>query len=205
MAKRFADAGITHLHVVDLDGARGDAMVNTDVIGQICRQTNMIVDLGGGIKTHDQVVMAFDLGVAQVTVGSAAVRQPDEVKKWFEDFGSERLILGVDARRGKVAIQGWEEATEVNAVDLIRSYQKVGLKYCVVTDIDRDGMLTGPSIQWYRTLMDVFPEVGFVASGGIASEADLDDLASSGLYGCIIGKAYYEGRISLDKLADYAS
>ena len=205
MAKRFADAGITHLHVVDLDGAKGDAMVNTEVIGGICAQTDLVVDLGGGIKTRDQVEMAFDLGVAQVTVGSAAVRQRDEVKRWYQDFGSDRIILGVDARNGKVAIQGWEEETGVDAADLIRSYQEVGLQYCIATDIDRDGMLTGPAVSWYQQLMANFTEVSFIASGGVSSEEDLVLLADSGLYGGIVGKAFYEGRISLEKLADYAS
>lgn len=201
VAKAFEDAGLTHLHLVDLDGAVANHIVNQDVLEKIAVQTNLSIDFGGGLKTNEDVKIAFESGASQVTGGSIAVKNEDLFFNWIEQYGSEKIILGADVREDVIAIHGWTEDTALNLYEFIAAYVQKGIKYVVCTDISKDGMLNGPSLDKYKTIVDRFPEVKLIASGGVASIEDVHKCIEIGAYSAIIGKAIYEGRISLKELS----
>lgn len=200
-AKLFEDAGFTHLHLVDLDGARAGRIVNHRVLERISTHTRLHVDFGGGLKTDDDLRIAFECGAAQVTGGSIAVREPERFLGWLQAFGPERIILGADARDGFIAVGGWQEATALPLADFIARYRAAGVQYVICTDIGRDGTLTGPATDLYRDLLAQFPGLHLIASGGVGEMADLEALAEAGLYGVVAGKAFYEGRLELKETA----
>lgn len=205
VAQTFAEAGITHLHLVDLDGAKAGHIVNHKVLEAITTQTPLVVDFGGGIKTNDAIQQAFDYGAAQVTVGSIAVKSPDTVARWIAHYGADKLILGADVKDNYIAINGWTEQTQINLFDFIESYAQQGLRYVLCTDIAKDGMLQGPAISLYSQLLQAYPNLQLIASGGVSSVTDLEELRTNGLYAAVVGKAFYEGAITLNQLKTFAN
>jgi len=202
IAKRYRDAGIRRLHLVDLDGAKGDGIVNLDVLSRIVRESALVVDFGGGIKNEVQLKRAFDAGAAMVTCGSVAVSDRDSVLAWKERFGSNRLIIGCDSKGGYIATHGWKVITDRKLEDFISAYRSAGFETFICTDIVKDGMLSGPSIVLYARLVGLFPGIRLIASGGVGSLGDLERLHATGVSGVIVGKALYEGRITLKELKD---
>ena len=200
MAKQLADYGIEHLHLVDLDGAKAGKVVNWEVLERICTQTSLQVDFGGGIKTEAEVQKALELGAKQLNIGSLAVKQPVVFGEWIQRFGGETLLLSADARDRKIAVHGWQEQTALDLFEFVGTYLQKGIRTVVCTDISRDGKLQGPAVELYGELMREFPDLQLVASGGVSSLHDLDELQKLDLYGAIIGKALYEGKISLKEL-----
>lgn len=200
VAKSFEDAGLEYLHVVDLDGARSKKVVNFKTLEKITSNTKLKVDFGGGLKTTDDVERVFDLGVHQITAGSIAATDPTLVNAWGHEFGHDKIILGADFKDERIAVNGWQESTELKLADFIGRYYRQGFRYVVATDISKDGMLTGPSLDQYQKLIKTFPELKLIASGGVQNAADLKKLKSIGCEGVIIGKALYEGRIKLSEL-----
>lgn len=200
VAKQFEDAGIKRLHLVDLDGAKGTGIVNLPILERLASHTSLVIDFGGGIKRTEDLQAAFDAGASMVTCGSIAVKDPDLVRTWIKGFGSNRLILGADARDGRIQSGGWLESSNLEVDAFIDAYHNDGLDMVICTDISKDGMLQGPSLELYKRLLGSRPSLKLIASGGVASLRDLKALKEEGLYGAIIGKALYEGRISLDEL-----
>ncbi|WP_162343966.1 1-(5-phosphoribosyl)-5-[(5-phosphoribosylamino)methylideneamino]imidazole-4-carboxamide isomerase [Cyclobacterium salsum] len=203
VAKKFEEAGIRRLHLVDLDGAKQKKIVNKEVLEGICNATSLQVDFGGGIQSDEDLEMAFRLGAKQVTGGSIAVKNPTLFTNWLHIHGGERLILGADAKNRKIAISGWQETTAMDLMGFIREYAKKGVKYVICTDVAKDGLLQGPSLELYQEIMEEIPEIELIASGGVASVKDLEDLEEAGVYGVIVGKAFYEGKISLSELRTF--
>ncbi len=201
VALRFQEAGIRRLHLVDLDGARSKHIVNYPVLEAITTHTDLTVDFGGGIKSTADLDTALGCGAAMVTVGSTAVTDPDLMMRWISDFGQEHIILGADARDGKISVNGWKEDSVLTLSDFIRDYMNKGITQVLCTDINRDGMLQGPAVELYRSLLKEFPGIKLIASGGVSSVEDLIDLKEAGLPAAIVGKAYYEGRITLEQLS----
>lgn len=203
IAKGYEEAGIKRLHLVDLDGAKGDGIVNLSVLRSITEQTSLVVDFGGGIKSREQLERAFDSGASMVTCGSIAVKDKDAVLSWGDVFGRERLIIGCDASDGFVATNGWKTVTRTTVSDLVGFYWNKGFKRYICTDIAKDGTMTGPSFGLYQTLMKSFSGICLVASGGVSSMDDLVRLETEGLSGAIVGKALLEGSITVRQLADW--
>lgn len=201
MAKCFESAGLKRLHLVDLDGAKSDGPKNLKVLEEIASKTELIIDYGGGIKSKEHLESALSAGANEVSLGSIAVKKRDEVVSWIKDY-KERVILSADAKNGMIAISGWRENTDISLYDFIHSYIKEGLFKVITTDISRDGMLSGPAIDLYKKILSKEPDIRLIASGGVSSSEDLIKLKSAGLYGTIVGKAYYEGRISLEELVE---
>ena len=197
VAKAFEDAGAAYLHLVDLDGAKSKHVVNWKILAQIASETSLKVDFGGGIKTEDDLKLAFENGAEQVNCGSIAVRDQALVISWLEKFGSDKIILGADVRNQLVSIEGWQENTGLDIFHFVESFQKQGLEYVTCTDIASDGMLKGPNVKLYHQLKNRFPYLKVIASGGIASTRDVERLKALDLDGVIIGKAIYEGKIDL--------
>ncbi len=204
MAKRFEGAGISRLHLVDLDGAKAKKIVNGAVLERICAGTSLQVDFGGGIQADEEIEKAFALGAKQVTGGSIAVKNPVLFDEWITKYGSEKIILGADAKDKKIAVGGWEETTSVDLIPFIQSYFNKGIRYVICTDVAKDGLLQGPSVDLYREILQEIPELKLIASGGVSSVKDLEELEKVGVYGTIVGKAYYEGRVTLEELASFA-
>ena len=202
VAKSFEDAGLTHLHLVDLDGAKKGEVVNWEVLETIAKGTNLTIDFSGGIKSADAVQNALNLGASKVTIGSIAVKRPDTFKQWILDFGPEKLILGADVLGDKIAVHGWQEASEATIFDFIEGYELCGIRQVMCTDVSKDGMLQGPSIELYTEILRRFPQIQLVASGGVSNLNDLKELKSIGCHAAIVGKAIYEGRVSLSELID---
>ncbi len=203
VAKAFQDAGIGHLHLVDLDGARSGQIVNQAVLERLAMHTDLLIDFGGGVKRDDDIRIAFDSGAQQVTCGSIAVKEPESMLEWLERYGAARIILGADARDGYIAVSGWEQTSELEIFKFVQDYMARGVRYVVCTDISKDGMLQGPSFELYDRLIQGLPQIKLVASGGVAELEDLPRLADMGCDGVIIGKAIYENRISLDDLTKW--
>ncbi|MBS9525124.1 1-(5-phosphoribosyl)-5-[(5-phosphoribosylamino)methylideneamino]imidazole-4-carboxamide isomerase [Litoribacter alkaliphilus] len=203
MAKRFEQAGVKRLHLVDLDGAKQKQIVNKQVLEDIAQNTSLKVDFGGGVQSDEDIALAFRLGASQVTGGSVAIRKPDLFDRWIREYGTEKIILGADAKNRKIAIGGWEESTELDVVEFISSYMKKGLRYVICTDVAKDGLLQGSSLELYEEIMEEVPGVKLIASGGVSSMKDLEDLEKVGVYGAIVGKAYYEGKVTLEELAAF--
>lgn len=203
VAKKYQDFGIEYLHLVDLDGARSQKILNYKILEKIANQTNLNIDFGGGIKSDGDVKIAINSGAKKVTVGSIAVKDPDLFIKWLSEYGSDKLILGADAKKGKIAISGWQEKSEEDIIPFIKSYQEKGVKYVISTDIDKDGMLEGPSFSLYKNIINNVPNIHVIASGGISHIDELPQLADLGCEGVIIGKAIYENKISLKQLEKF--
>jgi phosphoribosylformimino-5-aminoimidazole carboxamide ribotide isomerase len=201
VARMFEDAGIQFLHLVDLDGARAGKVTNWSVVEALTSATKLQIDFGGGIKTGEEIGRLFDAGVRQVNLGSIAVKKPSLVDEWIQQFGGERIILSADVRNEKVSISGWQEESGLCVYDFIADYLARGLRYVTCTDISTDGMLAGPNVSLYRTLLERFPDIRLIASGGVSSIGDLRSLAKTGVDGVIVGKAIYEGRVDLAEVA----
>jgi len=203
VAKMFEDAGITRLHLVDLDGAKAKHIVNYKVLELIASKTNLIIDFGGGLKSDEDLRVAFECGAQMVTGGSIAVKDRETFLHWIETYGAEKIILGADAKDKMIAVSGWQEVSELPILDFIESYTSKGIRQVISTDIARDGMLTGPSIDLYKEIMTQFPNLGLIASGGIATMKDIYELNEMGIPGVITGKAIYENRISLAEISRF--
>ena len=201
MAMRFADAGLSYLHLVDLDGARTGAVVNYKILEQIASKTPLEIDFGGGIKSDESIRIAFESGAKKVTVGSVAVKNRELVAEWLSVYGSEKLILGADVKGEKIAISGWTETGDEYVFDFVREYLEKGFKTVISTDVAKDGMLEGPSFELYKKLLGEIEGLNLIASGGIRNMEDLEKLREMGMHGAIIGKAIYEGRIDLKDLS----
>ena len=203
VAKQFEGNGIRRLHVVDLDGAREGHIVNYRILERLATRTSLIIDFGGGLKTEGDLEIAFESGAQKVTGGSIAVKQPEIFTTWITKFGSERIILGADAKEKKIAISGWKETTDQALIPFIESYYNKGITQVICTDIARDGMLQGPSIDLYQEILDAVPNLTLIASGGVSSVADIERLLEAGIPAVIFGKAIYEGRIKLKDLLPF--
>lgn len=201
VAMEFEDAGLRRLHLVDLDGARDGMVRNWNVLEQIATKTRLRIDFGGGIKTEKDVQVVFDSGATLATVGSMAVKAEVIFSEWLTKFGAEKFFLGADVRNEKITVSGWTENTEVSIFDFINKYTDKGVRHIFCTDVSKDGALGGPSTKLYETIVKQFPEIYFVASGGVASMEDIMQLQKVGCSGVIIGKAIYEGRVQLSELA----
>ena len=204
VARKFEDAGLNRLHLVDLDGAKAKKIVNRRVLDTIAKNTSLKVDFGGGVQSDHDIEIAFEAGAAQVTGGSIAVRDPELFEGWLTKYGSEKIILGADAKNRKIAIGGWEETTGMEVIDFIRAYFEKGIRYVICTDVAKDGLLQGPSVELYKEILQAVPGIRLIASGGVSSMTDLEELEKSGVYGTIVGKAFYEGKISLEELASFS-
>lgn len=202
-AKEFEAGGITHLHLVDLDGAKKSEVVNWKVLENIATQTNLHIDFSGGIKTKQAAQQAFDLGAAQITVGSLAAKNPKEFVDWIWQFGEEKLILGADVIKDKIAIHGWQESSTKDIYSYLDYYFEEGIDYVLCTDVSKDGMLEGPSFELYSNILEEYEELKLIASGGVCSIDDLQKLKEMGCYAAIVGKAFYEGRITLKELSSF--
>jgi phosphoribosylformimino-5-aminoimidazole carboxamide ribotide isomerase len=201
VAKEFEAAGIKYLHVVDLDGAKSGHIINHKVLHAIATQTNLKIDFGGGVKTDADLQLAFNNGANQITAGSIAVKSPDVVYKWIETYGADKIILGADCMNRKIAIQGWQDNTEIDVIDFITLYKTKGINNVICTDIAKDGMLQGAANDLYTDILSKV-NVNLIASGGIATLNDVLQMQQLGCEGVIIGKAIYEGRITLKQLSE---
>lgn len=203
VAKEFEDAGIQRLHLVDLDGAKAGAVKNWKVLESIAGKTSLVIDFGGGIKTEKDVRVVFDSGAALATVGSIAVKDEASFTNWLQQFGADRFLLGADVKDEKITVSGWLEQTDIWVYDFIENYAGKGVKQLFCTDVSKDGALQGPSTALYKSIVEKFPELHFIASGGVSAIEDVYQLQEVGCKGVIIGKAIYEGRISLEQLKPF--
>ncbi|MFP2994922.1 1-(5-phosphoribosyl)-5-[(5-phosphoribosylamino)methylideneamino]imidazole-4-carboxamide isomerase [Spongiivirga sp. MCCC 1A20706] len=206
VAKEFEASGIQYLHLVDLDGAKSKHIVNHGILEQIALKTSLKVDFGGGLKTDDDLRIAFESGANQITGGSIAVKNPDVFKNWLQQYGTDKIILGADANNEKIAVSGWLEESDEELIPFIQQYQKEGVQYIICTDISKDGMLEGPSFDLYDKIIKQCNNnstIKLIASGGISTFDELPKLKEMGCEGTIIGKAIYEGRISMKQLEGF--
>jgi len=202
VAKEFEAIGISRLHLVDLDGAKKGEVVNFKVLDKIANQTDLKIDFGGGIKTNESIQSIFDAGANIATVGSIAVKNPELFYSWLRKYGSSKILLGADVKGENVTISGWIEETELTVFDLLKRNIDNGLTQAFCTDVNKDGMLQGPSMELYLKILEQFPELNFIASGGVSKMNDVFELEKIGCNGVIIGKALYESRITLKELKD---
>ncbi|MDN3605640.1 1-(5-phosphoribosyl)-5-[(5-phosphoribosylamino)methylideneamino]imidazole-4-carboxamide isomerase [Kaistella yonginensis] len=202
IAKEYEAHGIQYLHLVDLDGAKAKTIKNLKTLEMLASQTDLIIDFGGGIKTRESLENAFNAGANQVTIGSIAVENSKLCEEWITKFGAEKLILGADCLNRKIKASGWLTDSDLDVLDFIQSYERKGIKEVICTDISKDGMLQGPSFELYQEILNQ-SEISLIASGGISSMKDLEDLKEIGCSGAIIGKAIYEGKISLKELQKF--
>ena len=200
VAKMFEAHGIHRLHVVDLDGAASKLVVNYKILEALAGQTSLVIDFGGGIKSDEDLHIAFESGAQMVTLGSIAVKEPDTFNRWMKVYGSERIILGADAKDGKIAVNGWLECSRLELMPFLDDYIKKGVAKVLCTDISRDGMLNGPSLELYKQIMEAHPDLHLIASGGISGMKDIEALNEAGIPAVVFGKAFYEGRITLQDL-----
>jgi phosphoribosylformimino-5-aminoimidazole carboxamide ribotide isomerase len=211
VAKKFEAHGIQYLHLVDLDGAKSQHIVNYKVLEQIALKTSLKIDFGGGLKSDEDLKIAFESGAHQITGGSIAVKKPEVFKSWIQKYGHQKIILGADVNNEKIAISGWQEDSENELIPFIKNYQKEGIEYVICTDISKDGMLQGPAFKLYEKIIKSCSVISnesekslkLIASGGISSFEELPKLAELGCDGTIIGKAIYERKISLKQLENY--
>lgn len=197
VAKMFEDYGIQKLHVVDLNGAVSHHVENYRILDMIASRTSLTIDFGGGIKSDEDLVIAFENGAQQVTVGSVAVTKPELFEKWFKHYGREKIILGADVKDKKIAVQGWTEESKYELMPFLDNYIKKGVEKVICTDIDRDGMLQGPNIELYKEILAQYPTLHLIASGGVSCIDDIKRLNDAQVPAVIIGKAFYEGKITL--------
>ena len=200
VAREFERLGFKRLHVVDLDGAKSKHIVNDAVLKSITSSTNLIVDFGGGIKTEADIEKAFAAGAAMVTVGSIAVTQPELFMQWLEKYGAERMILGADVRNGKISINGWKEDSAEDLLPFLKQYVDKGVHNVLCTEISKDSTLSGPATDLYKQIMSEYPNLHLIASGGISSNEDIEELNCNNIPAVVFGKAFYEGRIDINKL-----
>lgn len=203
VAKSFEDSGIEYLHVVDLDGAKSKHIVNHKILEQITSKTNLKVDFGGGLKTDEDLRIAFESGANQITGGSIAVKNPTVFEAWLSKFGNEKIILGADCNNEKIAVSGWLEESELEVVPFIQNHEKKGVSYVICTDISKDGMLQGPSFKLYEKIINATNNIKLIASGGISNINEFPQLEAIGCEGVILGKAIYENRITLKDIEQY--
>ena len=203
VAKQFQDAGVTRLHMVDLDGAKAGHIVNYRMLEKVASHTDLSIDFGGGLKSDDDLHIAFDCGAQMVTGGSVAVKNPDLFLSWITRYGSERIILGADAKEKKIAISSWKEGTAIDLIPFIKDYQSKGISKVICTDIARDGMLQGPAVKLYQEMQQEMPGLYVIASGGVSSMGDIERLEEANIPAVIFGKAIYEGRISLKEIETF--
>jgi len=200
VAKTFEEVGIKRLHIVDLDGAKARHVVNTKILEKIATRTHLKIDFGGGIKSNKDICLVFNSGASQATIGTIAITQKQMFLEWLQTYGSDKIILGADVSNNKIAISGWLKVSETDLSDFLNDYINEGIKYVLCTDISKDGMLQGASINLYKKMHIQFPDLQIIASGGITDIAEIQELDNCGIYGVIIGKAIYEGRIKLEDL-----
>ena len=200
VAKEFEAHGIRRLHVVDLDGAASHHIVNYRVLEAIASRTSLIIDFGGGIKSDEDLIIAFENGAQMVTLGSIAVKNPELFKKWLYQYGADKIILGADAKDNRIAVSGWKEESTQELLPFLEGYTKEGIRKVLCTDISRDGMLQGPSIELYKQIMQQFPEMHLIASGGVSSIDDIIELQKAKIPAVVFGKALYEGKITMKDL-----
>ena len=203
VAKRFETAGVSHLHLVDLDGARQKKIVNRSVLEAIASNTKLNIDFGGGIQSHEDLKIAFDSGAHQITAGSIAVNEESMVLQWLEEYGSNKIILGADSKEGKIAVSGWREVTDIDLNRFLSKYVDRGIRNAICTDVTRDGLLQGSNLNMYRSIKQKLPQLFLIASGGVTQIDEIKSLDQIGVNGVIIGKALYEGKIKLHDLEEY--
>ena len=203
VAKQFEAAGLKRLHLVDLDGAKASHIVNHKMLEAITVNTKLKIDFGGGIKTDEDIHIAFECGAHQITAGSIAVKSRDTVLGWLNKYGAERIILGADVKDEMISVSGWTENSNINLFDFLQDYVAQGIGYVICTDIAKDGMMQGSSLTLYQKILKRFPSLKLIASGGVSDENELQTLNEVGLHGAIVGKAIYEGKIALSELAKF--
>ena len=203
VAKMFEDNGIRRLHLVDLDGAKANHIVNYRILESISSKTSLTIDFGGGLKSEGDLEIAFESGANMITGGSIAIKNPEMFESWIQKFGPNRIILGADCKNGKIAVAGWMESTEEEIIPYIQSWKKKNILKVICTDISKDGMLKGPSIELYQEILQNEPDIHLIASGGVSSINDIENLAKANIPGVIIGKAIYEGRITFKELLKF--
>ncbi|TAN17525.1 MAG: 1-(5-phosphoribosyl)-5-[(5-phosphoribosylamino)methylideneamino] imidazole-4-carboxamide isomerase [Chitinophagaceae bacterium] len=200
VAKQFEASGIIRLHLVDLDGARAGRIINWKVLENIAAKTTLAIDFGGGIKTEKDIEIIFDSGAVIATIGSIAIKQAELFYQWLQKYGGEKILLGADVKDEKMVIHGWTEQTETDIFDFLQENINQGLKQAFCTDVSKDGLLQGPSLGLYKKIIEKFPDLYFIASGGVSSLNDLVQLKEIGCKGVIVGKAIYEGKIKIKDL-----
>jgi phosphoribosylformimino-5-aminoimidazole carboxamide ribotide isomerase len=200
VAKEFEKIGFKRLHMVDLDGARSKHIVNDEILRRVTAETSLIVDFGGGIKSEEDIVKAFESGASMITVGSIAVTQPELFIQWMEKYGPEKMILGADVRNGMISINGWKKDSQISLLPFLKQYVEAGVKNVLCTEISKDGTLQGPAVTLYKEIMSAYPKLHLIASGGVSRKEDIDELESEGIPAVVFGKAIYEGRINLKEL-----
>lgn len=205
VAKQFQEAGVKRLHLVDLDGAKTGKISNLVALEKIAANTSLTIDFGGGLKTSGDFQSVLDAGAKYVAVGSVAVKRPKVFAQWIEQFGADKIMLGADVKNNKLAISAWQESTGVDVFEFLEEKSRQGIKRVFSTDISKDGMLSGPAIELYDKLHAKFPDIGLIASGGVSRIEDVFACEKAGCSGVIIGKAIYEGRITMDDLAKLTS
>jgi phosphoribosylformimino-5-aminoimidazole carboxamide ribotide isomerase len=203
VALRFQDAGIKRLHMVDLDGAKQGKVINFKVLENVAGKTNLTIDFGGGIKTTDDVNRVMDCGAKMISTGSVAIKNRELLKEWLKKFGADKIIVAADTKNEKVAVAGWQEETSVWIYDCIHTLLEDGVKQVMCTDISKDGSLAGPAKELYKKIMEKFPDIHLIASGGISGLNDIDEVEQVGCKEVIVGKALYEGRIELNELTRF--
>jgi len=203
MAIIFRDHGLKRLHLVDLDGARKGRIVNYRILEKISERTGLIIDFGGGLKKDSDVEIAFQSGASMITAGTIAVREPATVERWLRNYGPEKIVLGADFNNGKIVVNAWRDPTSHDISQFISRYRTIGIRNVICTDISRDGMMQGPAIDFYRQLKDRFRDIRLIASGGITTPSDIDELDHVGMDGAIIGRAIYEKTIKFTDLKKF--
>lgn len=203
VAKEFEDNGLKRLHLVDLDGAKAHHIVNWKVLERIANHTSLVIDFGGGLKKDKDLEIAFECGASIITGGSIAVKDPEVFESWIVRYGADRIILGADVKDRKIAVSGWLEDTNIELIPFLGDYINKGITQVISTDISKDGMLSGPSIPLYREMLEAFPQLFVIASGGVSCLADIEALEEAGVPAVIFGKAIYEGRITLKELSRF--
>lgn len=205
VAKQFEEYGIKRLHLVDLDGAKSGKIVNAKTLESVCTKTKLVVDFGGGLNSSEDLETAFNAGAQIVTGGSIAVKNRNLFESWLNEFGSDKIILGADVKNEKIAIKGWQEESELSINEFIKSYQSNGIKKVICTDVSKDGAMIGPSFDLYKQLLEQFPDQEFIASGGVTTIEDVKELIAMNMHGAIIGKAIYEGTMTLKELSSFVN
>lgn len=201
VAKEFEASGIKYVHLVDLDGAKSSRIVNYDILEKLASQTSLEIDFGGGIKSNEDIEIAFNSGASKITGGSIAVNNPELFESWIQKYGANKIILGADCNNRKIATNGWLEASELDVIDFIQRYADKGIQEVICTDISKDGMLEGPSIALYKEILSNC-SIDLIASGGVSNIEDLIALKKMGCSGAIIGKAIYEGKVTLKEIQE---
>lgn len=203
VAKAYVDYGLKYLHLVDLDGAKAKSIVNHNILERLASKTDLKIDFGGGLKSDEDLRIAFDCGANQITGGSIAVKNPEIFKQWIQQYGKDKIILGADVKGDNIAVSGWLETSEEKINPFIETYQKEGIKYVICTDISKDGMLEGPAFDLYEKLITTNPKISLIASGGISTESEFPVLSKMGCEAVIVGKAIYEKKITLKALSEF--